>query len=441
MIDRRQFGIGLATLVTAALAARRRRAWGATDAKQRPRAIIQIHIRGGIDAIQCTDPKTKSEVSPRVHRGYEDEHIVRVGDARVGPMLGRMAAYVPHMAIINGVNVATVAHAFGADQYRAMQRLGPQHAHIGLLGEMANLGPDRPVLSELCHMEDEALERLSPGALISFADAFPDLSPAGQTILSQLWQLSQDKVRWSLIDQVMKKELARCSGRGDCFAQDASRRLLEALSKISTYTTTPEIPVHLSKIEVAAKQNINPRRLGKYAAGFEQLKLIIRDTLFVLEHGLTDCVFITTPQDFDTHFLSDSQQTLLSANLFSAIAVLFDQLKATKGPRGVPLSQEVAVVMASELGRYPILNSLAGKDHFPEVPVIMLGPGIRPGVYGATDDLMASTTISLASGKRSTEADAIAPDLGDVGATILDWFGHDPVQVGYSGRRLDFLLA
>lgn len=161
---------------------------------------------------------------------------------------------------------------------------------------------------------------------------------------------------------------------------------------------------------------------------------------FLLEHGLSRFIYIVAPQNFDTHIFNDTDQSANSAYLFTAISVLLDRLKTVRGPDGQPLDESVGLLMASELGRHPYLNHFAGKDHFPEVPVFWIGPGLRPGVYGHTNDVMLSQPISPRTGRLASDADAYVPDLDDIGATVLDWFGYDPISVGYSGRRLGFLL-
>jgi len=108
----------------------------------------------------------------------------------------------------------------------------------------------------------------------------------------------------------------------------------------------------------------------------------------------------------------------------------------------VALSERVGLVVSSELGRMPVLNLQSGKDHFPQHPVLLLGPGLRPGHYGETDARMIGVPISAQTGKPSASKRDFVPSIDDVGATILHWFGvDDPASVGYFGRRLDFTLA
>ena len=110
---------------------------------------------------------------------------------------------------------------------------------------------------------------------------------------------------------------------------------------------------------------------------------------------------------------------------------------------GVAVSaQQCGVLIASEMGRFPIVNGLAGKDHLPEHPAILLGPGLRPGTYGETDARMLGCPVSLVTGRPSSSATDVQPTVDDLGATLLHWYGvQDTRSRGYLGRRLDFLIG
>jgi hypothetical protein len=54
---------------------------------------------------------------------------------------------------------------------------------------------------------------------------------------------------------------------------------------------------------------------------------------------------------------------------------------------------------------------------------------------------MAGLPISAETGKPGNARRSIQPNLDDLGASILRWFGVDPVEAGYTGRPLDFLFT
>jgi hypothetical protein len=438
MITRRDLAKRLGAAAVALAASRSRFARGAE--RPRPRALILINLEGGLDAIQSTDPKLGHEVSPRVHRGYEDHDIVTIGERRVGPLLGHLAPdHLRRMAIVNGVRVSTVAHETGEQYHRAMQQVDSRPSRLGLLGTLAGLGSTPAPLPEI-HMPSPATLGIwlpTPGALVND----PQLLSNGDTLLSKLWQVSQDKKRWNVVDSLLQDQVSHCTSATRCTASDHARQLLEALARIPSFGSAPTVDVKLTKVEQAIRKAVNPPFLQMIDQGKTVWPTIIRDTVFALQHGLTEGVYIVSPERFDTHWGNDINQRMFSVSCFAHISALLDELHRTKGPRGVPLSEEVAVVACSELGRHPFLNTAFGKDHFPEIPVLLYGPGIRPGVYGATNELTESQSISPATGRGVAAHDGLVPKLDDVGATIVEWFGHDPIDAGYAGNRLDFLLA
>jgi hypothetical protein len=176
----------------------------------------------------------------------------------------------------------------------------------------------------------------------------------------------------------------------------------------------------------------------------ERWGIILRDVLFALRHRLTPTVFIYAPNDmdWDSHWNNLRRQHNAMDMFAPAMCCFLDELEKGTTVDGVPLAKEVGIVFSSELGRFPIKNDLEGKDHFPEFPAVLMGPGIRFGQYGHTDANMASQPISVRSGKPHASSADIVPSIDDLGATILHWFGiDDPASLGYVGRRLDFLLA
>src|SRR5262249_22957095 len=105
-----------------------------------------------------------------------------------------------------------------------------------------------------------------------------------------------------------------------------------------------------------------------------------------------------------------------------------------------PLLDNTLILMLSELGRYPRLNDSQGKDHFPEVPVLIAGSRYGRGeAYGATGRAMESQPVSLTSGR--PERSGQIPDINDLGATLLEIAGHDPRVYGYVGRVLPFIAG
>ncbi len=146
--------------------------------------------------------------------------------------------------------------------------------------------------------------------------------------------------------------------------------------------------------------------------------------------------------NWDTHYFNLQRQREAMNVCEPGLRYLLEQLDVRRGSDGRALSESAGVVLSSELGRFPILNEFQGKDHLPELPAILIGPGIRPGQYGETDRKMVATPLSARTGRPAHGRGDFVPTIDDLGATLLQWFGiDDSGSLGYTGRRLDFLFS
>jgi len=100
---------------------------------------------------------------------------------------------------------------------------------------------------------------------------------------------------------------------------------------------------------------------------------------------------------------------LLVPSVDKAVPALINDLKR----RG--LLDSTLVVLTTEFGRTPRINTMAGRDHWPSAFSIMLaGGGLKKGiVVGATDKI----------GAHVTDRPMTPPDMA---ATVLSALGIDP---------------
>src|SRR5438105_10867695 len=113
---------------------------------------------------------------------------------------------------------------------------------------------------------------------------------------------------------------------------------------------------------------------------------------------------------WDTHREnSRSLRDLLVPSLDRALATLLTDLTQ----RG--LLDSTLVVLTTEFGRTPRINTMAGRDHWPNAfSIVMAGGGLKRGiVVGATDKIGAYVADR-----------PITP--GDMAATVLQAVGIDP---------------
>lgn len=120
-----------------------------------------------------------------------------------------------------------------------------------------------------------------------------------------------------------------------------------------------------------------------------------------------------------------SQQAAHYEVLFSDLLTILQDLEHRTGTTGRPLSEEVVVVVCSEMGRTPKLNTSGGKDHWTFTSAMFIGPGVRGGqVVGAYDDTLVGRPVDVATGQPAD--DGLALSSSNLGATLLALAGLDP---------------
>ncbi|HHO51723.1 MAG TPA: DUF1501 domain-containing protein [Deltaproteobacteria bacterium] len=154
-------------------------------------------------------------------------------------------------------------------------------------------------------------------------------------------------------------------------------------------------------------------QLGKIAS----LPTMAETAVDMLEHELCQSVFLDTNRAWDDHAALVSQHESYEAT-FAALTYLIDLLSE----RGL-LSQTTVLVL-SEMTRTPKINAELGKDHWPHASAIVIGAGVRGGhTYGATNDLMESVPMDLATGDPTELGTMLRYE--NFGASVLSLLGGD----------------
>src|SRR5262245_22713031 len=151
--------------------------------------------------------------------------------------------------------------------------------------------------------------------------------------------------------------------------------------------------------------------------------------LWILENDLCTAVHVHVGGlKWDSHMNNEQIQTRMTTNLVPMLLKLVNGLKARRNEHG-GVWDNSAIMLASEIGRFPKLNNLKGKDHFPEKLVTCLGPWFRGGeVFGVTGSQYEASLLDLGSGKTAKKTGHWVK-LDDVGATALRVMGIDRPEV------------
>ncbi|MCB9758460.1 MAG: DUF1501 domain-containing protein [Alphaproteobacteria bacterium] len=148
-----------------------------------------------------------------------------------------------------------------------------------------------------------------------------------------------------------------------------------------------------------------------------------------LRLGMSRCVTIADDdRTWDSHELNDEKQSVMFQGLFTALNALMDELATTPGQAADTLAEETVVVLMSEMGRTPFLNSGRGKDHWGHTSSLIVGPGFATGrTVGGFSDLFYGAPVDRTSGALTESGVALHAKL--FGATLLAAADVDPAPL------------
>jgi hypothetical protein len=368
-----------------------------------PRYFLSIYLSGGVDPVYTTDPRLRPDVEPWVDVPYGRDEIIDAGALRLGPHFAPLKPVAGGMAILNGVQVHTANHNTGSEQFLRMK---------------TGTRPEMPSLLQLLgeHRDGQAVGCMDWlfGAA-QFSRLFGDTPP--------------DDLR--LLSRVLRARAKNVLGDGSRPERRVTAGSLDETAELFE--------------RVAGLPRLRPERWSDDDA-LQSLAVSLQRILWIFEHDLARGVELNVggiEQPWDTHTFNAERQKSASAPV-AMIARFLGELTRRRSPRG-PLSGETLVIMGSEIGRFPALNTAGGKDHFPEAPYVLFGAGVNAGggkgaAYGRTGKNMAASPVALRTGLPAASGGHMVA-LDDVGATLLYLGGvADPTVYGYDGRVLEFLV-
>ena len=385
----------------------------------RPRFLLQVIPEGGMDAVYTTDPKTVKMVEPGIDVPYPAKDIVDAKTAQLGPGFKALARWMPRLAIVNSFLQNSANHPAGlihSTRFKGNANFfTPSLAEIlgskrdaGLAVSAINIGTTFNGMTSPKYMGEPGNFNFGtqPGLLEHLDAAAPeDLETASQALADQA---------------------ASLAGRKRSDQRTTADNLREASALFHQVAHSPKF---------APSPDWKHDLEEHYHAGRH-----LQRALWLFENRVARCVTVMLgEQDFDTHILNPQYQPILTSYLAFLLDKLFGELDR-RIVDGKPLSEQTAVIIGSEIGRFPRINAANGKDHFPQASYLFFGPWFRTGhTYGVTGKQMESQPVSLRTGAPETGGHVLRVD--DIGTTLMHLAGVDPEVYGYSGAHLDFLVA
>ena len=393
------------------LGARRARALAA------PRKLILVLASGGWDPTYSLDPKSTGGVVDAPEGTVQDFSGLRVLTHESRPSVAAFfAQYAERSAIVNGIQVRSFVHA------DCMKRIltgtaSDQNADFGALAAFES-GRELPVpylvlgtsamSGPLASITGRAGTTNQLSSLLTPSDADPFLPPP---------PLSTSDTESAAIGRYLQAALAREQALRGQFGGNA--RQLEAFQK--------------SLERSGLLRRFAAERGGFGARGYTpDLMVQVDVAVSAIEGDLCQVSMLELP-NWDTH-QNNAQQGPMHEALYTGLLHLAESLEAKA------LFDRTTVVVLSEMGRTPKLNSALGKDHWPVTSAIIFGAGVVGGqVIGGTDDSQNALNANL----RNGDVDATGKQIqtSNLTAGLLKLVGVDPAPHFPDVEPLDALVS
>jgi uncharacterized protein (DUF1501 family) len=365
---------------------------------------IFIFLIGGMSHHDLWDPKPDA---PAEIRGDFSPISTRVPGLQVSNILPHVAQVTDKLAILRGMTHADPDHTKG---YHVMMT----GVNPGIALPVTQNNNTHPSLGSMVARVGRASGSMPP--YISVPNLLNSGGPAflGATYSPFVIEADPASPEFSVRDIVLPEGVtASRSGRRQQALREINRfegRVEEVSKTVRSLDTFYEKAYNLMTSDEAKKAfdigqepNALRERYGMTSLG--QCCLLGRR---LVEAG---CRFVSIENGhWDTHRKNTmSLRDLLVPSLDMGVAALIADLD-TRG-----LLDSTLVVVTTEFGRSPRINTMDGRDHWPQAfSIVMAGAGLKVGqAIGATDKIGASVTDR-----------PITP--ADMAATVLSVLGIDP---------------
>lgn len=386
-----------------------------------PRYLMVFFLPGGIDSIYTFEPKTKSEVETWVDVPYPSNDIFTSGSIIGGPHLKPIQAHLGRFNVIRGIQVFSANHDGGNCQIARMR---------------TRVTTDMPTLFDIIGLNKE--EQIFP--VIGLGCAFRYSYTSG-------WFGSNRMVWNSLQGMQTFEELEKMPAEQ---RHIAAKILREGAAKIMSKPGSRDKSIE-NMTRVAAflesqdrYSTFTPEKWDEDADG----QLIANDmqrSLWVLENDIGKSIYNiasgkTSSHPWDSHTDNAANQTEWNGKFFRNFNRFLDRFFTLENTYG-KISDNTAIIVTSELGRFPRINEYRGKDHLSQISMLYYHPALQndPSIFGDTDRTTLGFKVNPRTGKPDSGGNSIT--LDDLGATLVYQAGINPEVFGYGGHILPFLGA
>jgi hypothetical protein len=415
------------------------------------RCFVFAYFSGGWDVLLALDPRDPAVFTPerisetRILPGYSllandasfPTQVVtparRAGSPepalRFGPAIGRMADHYDLMAVVRGVNMATVAHEVGYRYFLTGKEPNGSAARgsstaTEIVGQLA---PRVPVPQIAYNIE-------------SYNDRYPGAANALRVSSANDLLLTLAPSPTAL-DSEIEQQLVTLSGqRVSCEAQLYDSRGLVGQYQQSRAQMATVLSAQLDRALRFEDNAADPQALRDEKAALRRLyglrpegkddprtSAASRAALAAtaLKRGISQCVSLNITGGLDTHFGTQLTHAQNQRAGWNALADLVSDLRASPHPSGGTFMDHTTVLAFSEFSRTPLINASGGRDHHITNSCMLLGAGIRHNLaFGRTGDVgLSAGVIDHETGLARADGFQVLPE--HVIATVLASAGLD----------------
>lgn len=382
---------------------------------KRPRYYVALLLSGGHDSLYTIDPKERSEVASDV--GLPPENTIAAsGDLRLGHHFAPLEPIAEHLTALNGVQLGTANHETGLMQFFRLKT----NTAITMPSVLDIVGAHRdgqPLGSIYLNV---LVRNLHTPKYIGTADRFYH---GERNLLDEVAATSPDQLRQ--LGKVLHSKAQSLRREGQRTSTSVTLDNLDDAAKFFD---------KVADVEPLVKKTYSPNYMSQVMAeSFDQAAWLLKNDLACavgIDLGLLE---------WDSHIANHKRQTLANTTFVEHFARFMKRLRKSENSHG-NVAENTVVFAGSDMGRFPRLNDMQGKDHLPQTSFLFAGPGwVKGRSFGQTGKEMEALKVSLRSGKPSDQ-NGKKLLLDDIGATVLTLAGLDPELYGYHGHVLDFLL-
>jgi Protein of unknown function (DUF1501) len=379
---------------------------GSATAKQVPTArnVIFLYMTGGQSHLDTWDPKPENKTVMGATKAIKTS----ADGVLIGEYLPRVAKQMHHACVINSMATNTAAHEQANYFMHTSFGLRSTIKHPGMGAWLSMFqGPGNPALPPYVFVGNDSRH---PGAgflakkhgplMVNNPEAGLQNVKPQRGVTEDRFALRRDVAQ--SLDAEFQKQYDTRNVKAYADSYDDAVRLMRS-EDLSAFDLTQE-PEELRKAygkDTFGQGCLLARRLVEHGVRFVEVSFGSWDT-----HVAN---FINTPRLCDT--------------LDIGLSALVSDLER----RG--LLSSTMVVVTSEFGRTPKINTNQGRDHYPVFSTVIMGGGIKGGMkYGATTE----------------DGSGVAADkvgVPDFNATIAYALGLPLDQVIYSPSKRPFTVA